>query len=84
MEIAGPTASFSLWRSALTWTSIALSPVAAAALLAFSLLYTPCVAAIAAIKRELGIKWAVGVVIWQCAVAWVMALIVKLIVGIFV
>ena len=61
-----------------------LSPVAAAALLAFSLLYTPCVAAIAAIKRELGIKWAVGVVIWQCAVAWVMALIVKLIVGIFV
>ena len=40
-----------------------LSPVAAAALLAFSLLYTPCVAAIAAIKRELGIKWAVGVVI---------------------
>ncbi len=61
-----------------------LSPVAAAALLAFSLLYTPCVAAIAAIKRELGIKWAVGVVIWQCAVAWVMALVVKLIVGIFV
>lgn len=61
-----------------------LSPVAAAALLAFSLLYTPCVAAIAAIKRELGIKWAIGVVIWQCAVAWVMALIVKLIVGIFV
>ena len=61
-----------------------LSPVAAAALLAFSLLYTPCVAAIAAIKRELGIKWAVGVVIWQCAVAWVMALIVKLIVEIFV
>lgn len=61
-----------------------LSPVAVAALLAFSLLYTPCVAAIAAIKRELGIKWAVGVVIWQCAVAWVMALIVKLIVGIFV
>ena len=64
--------------------SSVLSPVAAAALLAFSLLYTPCVAAIAAIKRELGIKWAVGVVIWQCAVAWVMALVVKLIVGIFV
>ncbi len=61
-----------------------LSPVAAAALLAFSLLYTPCVAAIAAIKRELGIKWAIGVVIWQCAVAWVIALIVKLIVGVFV
>ena len=61
-----------------------LSPVAAAALLTFSLLYTPCVAAIAAIKRELGMKWAVGVVIWQCAIAWVAALIVKLLVGIFV
>lgn len=61
-----------------------LSPVAAAALLMFSLLYTPCVAAIAAIKRELGMKWAVGVVIWQCAIAWVAALIVKLVVGIFV
>lgn len=61
-----------------------LSPVAAAALLMFSLLYTPCVAAIAAIKRELGMKWAVGVVIWQCAIAWAAALIVKLVVGIFV
>ena len=61
-----------------------LSPVAAAALLKFSLLYTPCVAAIAAIKRELGMKWAVGVVIWQCAIAWAAALIVKLVVGIFV
>lgn len=60
-----------------------LSPVAAAALLTFSLLYTPCVAAIAAIKRELGMKWAVGVVIWQCAIAWAAALIVKLVVGIF-
>jgi ferrous iron transport protein B len=61
-----------------------LSPVAAAALFTFSLLYTPCVAAIAAIKRELGMKWAVGVVIWQCAIAWAAALIVKLVVGIFV
>ena len=61
-----------------------LSPVAAAALLTFSLLYTPCVAAIAAIKRELGMKWAVGVIIWQCAIAWAAALIVKLVVGIFV
>lgn len=61
-----------------------LSPVAAAALLTFSLLYTPCVAAIAAIKRELGMKWAAGVVIWQCAIAWAAALIVKLVVGIFV
>ena len=64
--------------------STVLSPVAAAALLTFSLLYTPCVAAIAAIKRELGMKWAGGVVIWQCAIAWAAALIVKLVVGIFV
>jgi ferrous iron transport protein B len=56
-----------------------LSPVVAASLLVFSLLYTPCVAAIASIKRELGAKWAVGVVIWQCMVAWIAALIVRLI-----
>ena len=48
-------------------------------LLVFSLLYTPCVAAIASIKREMGGRWAVGVVVWQCAVAWVAALIVYLI-----
>ena len=64
--------------------STVLSPVAAVALLTFSLLYTPCVAAIAAIRRELGAKWAVGVVLWQCAIAWAAALVVKLIVGIFV
>ena len=45
----------------------------------FSLLYTPCVAAIASIKREMGSKWAVGVVVWQCVIAWVAALIVHLI-----
>ena len=54
-----------------------LTPLAAASLLAFSLLYTPCVAAIASVKRELGGKWAVGVVVWQCAVAWIVALIVR-------
>ena len=43
----------------------------AAALLVFSVLYTPCVAAIASIKRELGRKWAVIVVIWQCVIAWI-------------
>ena len=48
-------------------------------LLVFSLLYTPCVAAIASIRREMGQKWAVGVVIWQCAVAWVAACVVHLI-----
>ena len=53
-----------------------LSPLAAAALLVFCLLYTPCVAAIAAIKRELGLKWAVGVVVGQCVIAWLAALVV--------
>lgn len=53
-----------------------MSSLSAASLLVFSLLYTPCVAAIAAIKRELGTKWAVGVVVWQCVVAWVAALAV--------
>lgn len=56
-----------------------LSPLSAASLLVFSLLYTPCVAAIASIRRELGGKWALGVVFWQCAVAWICALIMNLI-----
>ena len=57
----------------------AISSLTAASLLVFSLLYTPCVAAIASIKRELGGKWAVYVVLWQCFVAWIAALIVRLI-----
>ena len=56
----------------------ALGTVTAASMLVFSLLYTPCVAAVAAIRRELGRKWALGVVLWQCAIAWVAALIVRL------
>lgn len=56
-----------------------LSPVSAVSLLIFSLLYTPCVAAAASIKRELGGKWAVGVVLWQCAVAWIAAFLVRLV-----
>lgn len=52
-----------------------LTPLSAASLLVFSLLYTPCVAAIASVKRELGAKWAVAVVFWQCAIAWVVALV---------
>src|SRR5699024_10130114 len=51
----------------------AVTPVATASLLAFCLLYTPCVAAIAAIKRELGGRWAAGVVVMQCIVAWIAA-----------
>ncbi len=59
---------------------VSLSSGGAASLLVFSLLYTPCVAAIAAIRRELGSRWAVGVVIWQCTLAWIAALIVRIIV----
>ena len=57
--------------------SAVLSVVSAASLLVFSLLYTPCVAAVAAIRRELGTKAAVFLVIWQCFVAWVAAFIVR-------
>ena len=59
--------------------SAALTPLSAAVMLVFSLLYTPCVAAIASIRRELGAKWAVGVVAWQCVVAWAAACVVHLI-----
>lgn len=53
-----------------------LTTVGAAALLVFCLLYTPCVAAIASVKRELGGKWAVAMVIGQCVIAWIMAFVV--------
>lgn len=53
----------------------ALTKQAAISMLVFSLLYTPCVAAIAAIKRELGAKWAITVVFFQCAIAWLFSLI---------
>ena len=56
---------------------VALTPLAVASLLVFCLLYTPCVAAIASIRRELGGKWAVGVVVGQCEIAWVCALLVR-------
>ena len=57
----------------------AISSLAALSLLVFSLLYTPCVAAIASIKRELGRVWALYVVGWQCFIAWTAALLVRLI-----
>ena len=56
-----------------------ITPAAAASLLVFCLLYTPCVAAIASIRRELGGKWAAGVVIGQCVVAWLAAGVVHII-----
>ncbi len=52
-------------------------------LLVFSLLYTPCVAAIASIRRELGRKWALGVVLWQCLIAWVFGALTHLIASLF-
>ncbi|MBO4367161.1 MAG: ferrous iron transport protein B [Clostridia bacterium] len=58
---------------------VSIGAAAAASLLVFSLLYTPCIAAIASIRREMGRKWALYVVLWQCAVAWVLAFIVRLI-----
>ena len=54
----------------------ALTTLSAASLL---VLYSPCVAAIASIKRELGAKWAISVVLLQCAIAWVAAFIVRVI-----
>lgn len=62
----------------------AITPLAAASLLAFCLLYTPCVAAIASVKRELGWKWAVFVAFAQCAIAWVAAFAVRCIGMLFV
>ena len=56
-----------------------LNPLGAASLLVFCLLYTPCVAAIASIKRELGARWASGVVVGQCVIAWIVAFVVRMI-----
>ena len=53
-----------------------LTPVCALSLLVFCLLYTPCVAAVASIKRELGGRWAAGVVVSQCVIAWLAAFVV--------
>lgn len=59
--------------------STAFTTLSAVSLLVFSLLYTPCVAAISSIRRELGRKWAVLVVVWQCAIAWIAAFLVRMI-----
>lgn len=55
---------------------LTLSPVAALSLLVFCLLYTPCVAAVASVKRELGARWACVVVLEQCAVAWLVSFVI--------
>ena len=56
-----------------------MTPLTAGTLLIFSLLYTPCVAAIASVKRELGLRWALALVVWQCVIAWIAAFLFKLI-----
>ena len=53
-----------------------LSPLSAGSLLVFSLLYTPCVASVASVRRELGGKWAAGLALWQCLIAWVVAFVI--------
>ena len=58
---------------------LSIGTLSAISMLVFSLLYTPCVAAVAAIRRELGHEWSISVVLWQCVIAWVMALLVRLI-----
>ena len=55
-----------------------LTPLSAASLLVFCLLYTPCVAAIASIRRELGRKWAITVVVTQCILAWLFAFLIRI------
>ena len=55
------------------------TPLTAVVFLVFTLLYTPCVAAISSVRRELGGKWALGVVIMQCVIAWIAAWIVRMI-----
>ena len=59
----------------------ALTVPSAAALLTFCLLYTPCIAAVASVKRELGSKWAIGLVIFQCVLAWLVSLLVFALTG---
>lgn len=61
-----------------------MTPLAAGTLLVFSLLYTPCIAAIASVRRELGVKWAILLVTWQCALAWIVAFLFKIVAGVFI
>jgi len=61
-----------------------LSPLSAISLLVFCLLYTPCAAAVASVKQELGGKWAAAVAFGQCVFAWIVAFIVYLIGGMFI
>lgn len=62
----------------------AISELTAASILVFSLLYTPCIATIAAIRRELGVRWAAGVLVFQCVIAWIVAFVVYHVGGFFI
>ena len=59
--------------------STPVAGITAVSMLVFSLLYTPCVAAVASIRREMGNRWAIGVVLWQCLTAWVVTLLFHLV-----
>ena len=61
-----------------------LTTLTAIPMMAFCLLYTPCVAAVAAVRRELGGRWAVFMVVFQCLVAWLCALLAYLVAGLFI
>lgn len=56
-----------------------ITALGAVSLLTFCLLYTPCVAAIASVRRELGAKWAAGVAVWQCVIAYLAATVIHLV-----
>ena len=56
-----------------------MTPLTAVCLLVFTLLYTPCVAAISTVKREMGGKWAAGVAVGQCVIAWILAFVIRMI-----
>ena len=71
--------SLSVLFGSVTELLAVLTPLTAFALMVFCLLYTPCVAAVAAIRRELGGRWAAGIVVFQCVVAWLAAWLVRLV-----
>ena len=68
--------SLTVLFGSVTAIQASLTTVSAAALLVFCLLYTPCVAAIASVKRELGGKWAAAMVVGQCVIAWIASFVI--------
>ena len=72
-----------LFSDPLSALSTIFTPGTAFVFLTFTLLYTPCVAAIATVRRELGRRWSFSVVVLQCAVAWLAAALVRLVIMMF-